>query len=135
MYIERGKYAEFDEDMYMRYVFEFYGCFYHGHSCLKQANPDSAHPLRKGYTYADVRQETQDRQDAICKYFEKKNLNYKLITEWECCLNDQLTGNRQDGYNDKMKKYFDQCEDTAPFSPRKCLYGGREFFKNSQKNF
>lgn len=54
-YKDAGMFAETDEEAKDKeYIFEFYGCFWHGHHCPTHGSPNQGakHPLKKS-TFAE----------------------------------------------------------------------------------
>ncbi len=68
-------------------VFQFHGCFYHGHDCRHNPDRKKENPFRPGMNMDDLLKETRDRSE----YLQK--LGYNVTEMWECewrekCKND-----------------------------------------------
>jgi G:T-mismatch repair DNA endonuclease (very short patch repair protein) len=57
-------------------VYQFHGCFWHGHQCIKSGN-HLVHPY-KGISSDRVYNDTMEKEQYI------KELGYKLVRVWEC---------------------------------------------------
>ena len=57
-----------------------------------------------------------EREKKIRKRFPAETST--IVTVWECDIKTQLLGNKE------MKQFFDDMEDTTPFTPKDTLLGG-----------
>ena len=55
-------------------VYQFHGCFFHGHEC----QGEKEHPYHPGQMMSDIRQRTADMTQYI------KDCGYEVIEQWEC---------------------------------------------------
>jgi hypothetical protein len=94
-------------DENLKEVFEFQGCFWHGHSCM---NPNEFNPVA-GATFGSLAQKTKRKNDHL------KSLGYKITEIYECEYDDLISANAE------LQAVADFIE--APISLKDCLYGGR----------
>jgi hypothetical protein len=105
-------------------IFEFNGCFFHGHEkCVK--NMDHLNPVSK-ISYRQLLKNTQDRAD----YFSA--LGYNVISVWEC----EWENFKKEHENDEILKNVLECVvGMLPIDPRDAFRGGRtETFKMIAEN-
>lgn len=105
-------------DEHTNTVFEFLGCFYHGHSCL----------LHREYKCSKDPQDTlQKRYETTMNRLRKiEQLGYKIIIAWECEFVNFLKSHPQiDQILNKHREFVH-----SSFDLRSAVYGGRtEVFK------
>ena len=89
-------------------VYEFYGCYWHGHSSCYKSNVVNSKNQKDMGTLNDL---TVEKRDII------KNARYNHVSTYEC----QLTKNKE---FQKFAKNFTQ-EIVEPLNPRCVFYGGR----------
>jgi hypothetical protein len=96
-------------------VYEFNGCFFHGHpKCIDNMN--GINPVSK-VSYSQLLKKTIRKQ----KFLE--NRGYKVISIWECDWETQ----RKDQF---VQTFLDQKRLIEPLNPKDAFYGGRvEVFK------
>ncbi len=94
----------------VKHVFEFYGCFFHGHE--KHITRSTTHPYKKcsmGYIY-DL---------TMLRLKRLRDNGYSVTTMWECEF-DELV--KQDP---SMQAAIDSLHVDQPLDPRAALAGGR----------
>jgi len=96
-------------------VYEFYGCFFHGHPrCI--SNMSSVNPVSKK-SYKKLFERTLQRELSL------KQKGYNVISKWEC----EWEMERQ---NDEVKDVLQTCDISSPINPKDAFFGGRvETFK------
>jgi hypothetical protein len=93
-----------------KYVYEFYGCFFHGH--IDHISRSTSHPYKKckmGVVYDD----TMERLSSL------RNSGYHVVTMWECEFENILKT------DDGVRQVVDSFNITPPLNPRDGLFGGR----------
>ena len=88
-------------------VYEFLGCFWHGHTC----QPFRDVPTLRGDTLADRYEQTMARIERIAR------AGYQVRVEWECALDDVLRRNPDLRAQPAVAQ--------SPLRTRDALYGGR----------
>lgn len=96
-------------------VFEFYGCFFHGHSCI--GVEDRNQPLSK-----DPSDTLENRFERTLRKADRlKNFGYTVIEKWECEFRDTLTENKE--LESHLRNHPVMIH--SPLEPRDAFYGGR----------
>ena len=68
-------------------IYQFHGCYWHGHDCSINAKVGEVHPIRK--------EKMEDlRNDTFAKEGYFRSLGYKVESIWECEWNAEVTGNQ-----------------------------------------
>ena len=97
-------------------VFEFYGCFYHGHpKCI--FNMNSKNPVSK-VSYEVLFRRTLQRQLSI------KKAGFQVIHMWEC----EWEKMKQEAKNEDdhpITKFLKKCKIPQPLNPFDAFFGGR----------
>ena len=91
-------------------VYEFHGCYWHGHSC--RYSPDT-YNYRADATMGDLFGKTQERKRKIQK------IGYQYVEMWECEWHERL-------HSDKpLSDLVNSLDIQDPLCPRDALMGGR----------
>lgn len=96
-------------------VFEFHGCFYHGHDLCLRTGRDKKLFKSSNDTLNSKFEDTKTKTKRL------KHLGYEVIEMWECEFRNMLRNNRKmdnDLENHPMLNY-------VPLNPRDAFYGGR----------
>lgn len=97
-------------------VFEFNGCFYHGHpECI--TNMNSKNPVLK-LTFETLFRRTIQKRLALEK------LGYKVETMWECHWNSIIEDCKNDEQN-PLTSFLKSTKIPKPLNPFEAFYGGR----------
>ena len=91
-------------------AYEFHGCRWHGHECIKDR---SASDPRTGFTLDALLFRTQEKEK------ELKSLGYKVVTMWQCQFEKALSENQE------MKSFIEQQRIASRLRIRDSLHGGR----------
>jgi G:T-mismatch repair DNA endonuclease (very short patch repair protein) len=91
-------------------VYEFYGCYYHGHRCMPYR--DTATLRRDKDTLAQRYEQTMTRLEQITK------AGYEVEIMWECEFDRDILSKHPELGNNPLVQY-------TPLNPRDALYGGR----------
>lgn len=95
--------------------YEFYGCIYHGHSCIPDRYLRSP---RTGFSMNDLQKQTQIKEGVL------RDLKYKLVTIYECQFDDLLKTNKE------ISDFVSELDIPPRMKIRDAFYGGRtEAFK------
>jgi len=95
-------------------IFEFYGCYYHGHPKCLTSNRDA-----KLFNSSDDTL-NQRYERTVVKSEHLKYLGYHLIEMWECEFREQMRGNKNMNYLQNHP-----LTNATPLNPRDAFYGGR----------
>ena len=102
-----------DPENPVKIIFEYLGCFYHAHTCLKfDRKRKPLHPQNK-QTADQLYKNTLDRQ----RYME--NLGYQYVSVWECEFRKQIADNPHLAHFVKNIKIEERLK------PRNGFMGGR----------
>jgi hypothetical protein len=93
-----------------KYVYEFFGCFFHGH--IEHIDRSTPHPFKK-CTMGAVYDNTMERVAAL------KNEGYNVVTVWECEFENTLKT------DEVVRGLVDSFDIRPPLNPRDALFGGR----------
>jgi hypothetical protein len=91
-------------------LYEFYGCYYHGHHCVPDRQVKDPKSRR---TMATLYQECQRREAQI------KALGYQLITIWECQWDREVSQSQE------LQRFVAALDLPPPLKIRDALTGGR----------
>ena len=69
-------------------IYEYHGCYYHGCRVCKADKQDDLHPYGDGKTFAEIRQQTEEKKSYL------ESLGYKVVEKWEC--EDEIRPKQQD---------------------------------------
>jgi hypothetical protein len=95
-------------------VYEFYGCFYHGHKdCI--SNMNKLNPVSK-ISYNTLYYNTLSREEDL------KNMSYEVVSMWECEWEKFKNENKDDAILQEIVKNSSKC---SPLNPREAFRGGR----------
>lgn len=96
-------------------IFEFHGCFFHGHpDCI--SNMTSINPV-SNLSYQALFKRTKQKERML------RNKGYEVITKWECEWNAERQSN-------EVKDFLKTVDISPPINPKDAFFGGRvETFK------
>ena len=99
----------FDEES--NTVYEFQGCFYHGHEVC-YARESTVNPVN-GLTMGELREKTRRKTTMLAER------GYRVVEKWECDFRTEIQT------NPALKDFYTTREPYFPLHPRDAFFGGR----------
>ena len=91
-------------------VYEFHGCFYHGH---EDCYPHPTINPVNGISMEELREKTRIKTDKL------REKGHDVVEKWECEFKKDI---KED---DELKQFFKAYEPYTPIKPRDAFFGGR----------
>ena len=96
-------------------AYEYYGCYFHGHSCITDRN---LREPRTGFSMNDLHRQTQVKESVL------RELKYKVVSIYECQFDAMIKANPE------LSNFVTQLDIPPRMKIRDAFYGGRtEAFK------
>ena len=65
-------------------IYQFHGCFWHGHDCARDSGPEKGTNVVRGMTAEELLLETREKDNYM------RSLGYRVVTMWECEWRSQV---------------------------------------------
>jgi len=92
-------------------VYEFLGCYFHGHTCIKDRN--KMYDKRTNSSFQSIYQRTMLRLQQI------RNKGYTTVVKWECEYDAMLRS------SEEFARFAATCDTVRPLKIRDSFFGGR----------